>query len=138
MRHIICSRSLSSLVFATLLRNMLQMRDSLIIWKADHLATEKPALDIDGYTHEYLLAEYERRYGQLSWFHGHTEEMAMLQQELQEVITTEDNIDRLLPLAELILQNNIKELAAVMEKRRITQNAVRLLTAPFVKAGWAA
>lgn len=137
MQHIICSRTASSLLFAMLLREMLHMHDSSIIWKSDHLATEKNTLDIDGYTHEYLLAEFERRYGQVRWFHDHTENMEALRQQLQAAIAEEGDAEAYTSIARAILSNNLASLPGMLRKSVSPADTLRLLTSSFARAGWA-
>ena len=141
MSHIICSQTLSSLLSATLLRDMLQMRDSSIIWKVDHLATEKniTVIDIDTYTQEYLVAEYERRYGQISWFHDHTEAMHALRERMQDYVSNSFEAEpaSFAALVDAILHNRLETVHRLLDRRQLAGNALQLLTSPFVKAGWA-
>lgn len=141
MRHILCSRSLSSLLFANLLRDMLVMRDSSIIWKETTTSNGKitGVLDMDAYTHEHLLAEYERRYGRVTWFHDHTEAMEQLRTDLQEIIVTsqEAGAEYFSDLAEAILGNRLEEVKAYVTRRR-APSALQLLTSSFAKARMAA
>lgn len=139
MHSILCSRSLSSALFAEILRTMLVMRSSLIIEKGTSSSNEKTSgdIDIDLYTHEYLLAEFERRHHRLQWFHDHTEHMVTLRDALSTFIQEwEGPMQDLSPVLEAIVHNDLDAVPAFI-KKHTKQRTLQLLTSPLVRAGWA-
>lgn len=105
MTSLLCARTPQSVLFAVLLRRMLQMHRSSIIWKDAHLAMEKSAIDMETYTYETLAQEYERRYGPLRWFHDHTQERLALEEQLETYLTRTGDLGTMIRCAEALLED---------------------------------
>ena len=138
MTHITCSHTVSSLVFAHLLRAMLGLHDSVIIWKDRAPSNAKNTLAIDTYTHEYLLSEFERRYGQVDWFHDHSSSFAEMKEMFQQLLDSEQaEAEEYSEIITHILHNETSSLSRQLQKVKKSVSSFQLLTSPFAKAGWA-
>lgn len=114
------------------------MHDSAIIWKDCAPSNVKNSIAIDSYTHETLLTEFERRYGQVSWFHDHSSNLEEQKIQLQGLLDTSDLAAKEYKESmEGILRDNIAPLVKLLSKRRKVSSSFNLLTSSFAKAGWA-
>lgn len=111
MSHTIFIRAnLQSLVFATILQRLLST--SMEILPQSTKTTSKQGLFLEEYNWEYLLMEYERRYGKVQWFHDFQDKEEQLEIAFQSHIEHggfEKTVNSFTPLALEILESTPKQ-----------------------------
>lgn len=138
MTYITCSYTVSSVIFAHLLKMMLGLHDSVIIWKDLSPSNAKNTVSIDSYTHEYLLVEYERRYGSVAWFHDHSEIFSEAKDLFQQVLDThEGEAETYSEIVRNILENNTSKVAGQLSRLQRPLPTLKMLTTSLRQTGWA-